>query len=114
MSGPLPLVGIVLAVALVLAAAAAAWAIGRLWSIAGIGAAYKAKVLCSTIFVSGRDIDPQRSDEISADSYWLLRPLRAHVDRRNQLVSASFFGLQRKTAVYRAGLGATLVSHERP
>ena len=91
-------------------AAGAAWAVRRLCSIAGIAAAYKAKVLCSAVFCSGRDIDPEHADEIAADSYWLLRPIRARVDRRACMVTASFKGLRRRIAIYRPGLGATLTS----
>jgi len=86
-----------------------AWALTRLRHVITIGPAYKAKVLCSTIFVSGRDLDPRRGDEISADSYWALRLFRARVDRREGAVTASFLGMRPRTAIYRPGQGATLV-----
>src|SRR4051812_41748402 len=88
---------------------AIAWLSLRLRSVADVACGYKAKVLCTAIFASGRDIDPQTADEISADSYWLLRPFRAKVDRRAGRVTASFLGTRAHTAIYRAGFGATLV-----
>src|SRR4051812_43017605 len=88
---------------------AIAWLSLRLRSVADVACGYKAKVLCTAIFASGRDIDPRTADEISADSYRLLRPFRATVDRGAGTVTASFFGTRAHTARYRSGLGATLV-----
>jgi CubicO group peptidase (beta-lactamase class C family) len=93
---------------LLVLAGAAAWSLARLWRIAAIGSAYKAKVLCSIIFGTGRAIDSQKADEVSADSYWLLRLVRARVDSANHSVTVSLLGLRPRTAVYRSGLGATL------
>ena len=92
----------------VVAAAAAAAAIHRFLRIAAVGAAYKAKALCSALFVSGLDLDAERADEVSADAYRLMRLFRARVDRERKSVSASFLGLVQRTAVWRPGLGATL------
>ena len=60
-------------VAFVVSVAAAALMVWGLWRTLGVGAAYKAKILCSAIFVSGRDIDPDRAEEVSAGAYWTLR-----------------------------------------
>ncbi len=84
------------------------WGALRVWRIAGVGTAYKAKVLCSAVFVSGFDLDPDRADEVSAEVYGPMRLFRAKIDRESRSVTASFFGLRRRTAVYRPGLGATL------
>ncbi|MCX5790523.1 MAG: serine hydrolase [Elusimicrobia bacterium] len=81
---------------------------GRLWRTLGVGSAYKAKILCSAIFVSGRDIDPDRADEVSAEAYRTLRFFRARVDRERKRVTASCLGLRPRSAVFRPGLGATL------
>jgi CubicO group peptidase (beta-lactamase class C family) len=94
---------------LLVLAAAIAWSLTRLWRIAAIGSAYKAKVLSSIIFGAGRAIDPQRAAEISAESYRLLRLIRARVNRAEGSVTASFLGLRPRSAVYRSGLGATLM-----
>jgi CubicO group peptidase (beta-lactamase class C family) len=74
-----------------------------------VAAGYKAKVLCSAIFVSLRDIDPRFAPDISADSYRMLRFSRARVDHDLRTVTCSWLGLWPRTAIYRPGLGATLM-----
>jgi len=91
-----------------LAVLAAAALIFRFLRVAGVGAAYKAKALCSAIFVSGLDLDPNAADEVSADAYRLMRLFPARVDREKKTVTASFLGLRERTAVFRPGYGATL------
>lgn len=94
-----------------LAAAAALGLAGLVYwfsRVAVVGAAYKAKILGSAIFVSGRDLDCERAPEVCADDYRLLRLFRARVDRERREVSASFLGLGRRVVVHRPGLGATL------
>ena len=91
-----------------LAALAAAAAVIRFLRVAGVGSAYKAKALCSALFVSGLDLDPERADEVSAGAYRVMRLFRARVDRERKTVTASFLGLRTRTAAWRPGLGATL------
>ena len=74
-----------------------------------IAAGYKAKVLCSAIFVSRRDIDPRSAPDVSADSYRLLRFFHARIDHDLRTVGCSWLGLWPRTAIYRPGLGATLM-----
>jgi CubicO group peptidase (beta-lactamase class C family) len=93
---------------LVATAAALFWAWARLWRVAAIGAAYRSKVLCSIVFGTGRTIDPQHVEDVSADSYWPLRIFRSRVDQVARTVTSSLFGLRSRTATYRPGLGATL------
>src|SRR5579859_5771228 len=101
--------------ALLLAALAAAGAaLLRLRRLFLIGAAYKAKVLCSALFVSGLPLDAERADEVSAEAYRPLRLLRARVDRAARTVSVSFLGLGARRAIHRPGLGATLAWPELP
>jgi CubicO group peptidase (beta-lactamase class C family) len=92
------------------AAGVAAWGLFQLRTYLAVGAGYKAKVLCTGIFGSGRALDPQHADQVSADSYWLLSPFSATVDRERRTVTTSLFGLRPRTAVYRDRLGATLLS----
>ena len=61
--------------------AGAVAALQRFLRIAGIGAAYKAKALCSALFVSGLDLDPNSADEVSAGAYRMMRLFPARVDR---------------------------------
>ena len=83
-------------------AGGAAWGATRLWRIVAIGAAYKAKVLSMTIFGAGREIDPQRAPEVSADSYWLLRLFHVRIDRAQQTVTASLVGLRPRSVTFRS------------
>jgi hypothetical protein len=99
--------------AVLLLAGGAAWAGGLFRRYITIGPAYKAKVLCTAIFGCGRAIDPRCADEVAADTYWLLRAFQSRVDWVHATVTASFFGLKPRTAVYRPGLGATLLSRGR-
>jgi CubicO group peptidase (beta-lactamase class C family) len=96
------------------ASALAFAAIRHFLRIAGVGAAYKAKALCSALFVSGLDLDPNRADEVSSDAYRLMRLFPARVDREAKTVTASFFGLRKRTAAWRPGLGATLAFSPLP
>ncbi len=84
------------------------WGARYFLRIARIGAAYKAKALCSALFVSKLDIDSDRAPEVSAEVYWLMRLFPARVDRSVPSVTTSFFGLCSRTAVYREGFGASL------
>ena len=84
------------------------WVFGRLWRIAAVGSAYRSKILCSIVFGTGRTVDPQRVDDVSADLYRLMRLFRSRVDPGARTVTTSLFGLRPRTATYRDGLGATL------
>jgi len=69
------------------------------------GSGYNAKILCSSVFVSGRNpADVERVD-LGATAFI---PFSNHIDRTNQTASSSLFGLFKQTAVYREGLGCTL------
>ena len=84
------------------------WALFNLRTVVDVACGYKSKVLCTAIFASGRPLDPQRADEIAADSYWILRPFRARVDATAGTVTTSLAGLRARTAIHRPGFGATL------
>jgi CubicO group peptidase (beta-lactamase class C family) len=94
----------------VLLAAALGWVVRYLVRLVPVAGGYKAKVLCSAIFVSRRDIDPRLAPDVSADSYRLLRFFRTRVDHDMRTVTCSWLGLWARTAVYRSGLGATLMA----
>ena len=73
-----------------------------------IGTAYKAKVLCSGVFVSHREPQAILDQELSADDLGILQHIDAHVGRDAMAVTASLFGLATRTAVYRDRQGCTL------
>jgi hypothetical protein len=80
----------------------------RVASILALGAAYKAKMLCSGIFVSGRDESTVLTD-LQVDDLSRLRYIGTTVESRAQSVRASVLGLLTREAVYREGLGCALV-----
>jgi CubicO group peptidase (beta-lactamase class C family) len=84
--------------------AAAAVASLRLFRVVSIGAAYKAKILCSGVFVSQRDI----SSLLASDVRFSLLPLvPVQIDRQRKEVTAGFFGVTR-SARFTPGLGCSL------
>ena len=91
---------------ILLAALAAARLLDWLGRLGDAGAGYKAKVLASAVFVSGREAAAVLAEDVRLDSYWILRLFGARVGRES--VSASFLGLRPRTAAYRPGRGVTL------
>ena len=77
--------------------------------LAAIGAAYKAKILCSGVFVSERDPQSVLDTDLSGDDLAALRFVDTHTDRNLHTVTADFFGLVRRTAVFQEGRGCTVV-----
>lgn len=75
---------------------------------ASLGAAYKAKLLCSGVFVARRDAGSILNADLAVDDLAMLRHIDSHVDYESKTVTAVFFGLVRRRAIYRRGLGCTL------
>lgn len=90
---------------LIVLAGAVVWLFSHLPRVAAIGAAYKAKVLCSVVFGTGRTVDPDALEEVSADSYRLMRLFRCRVDSEARAVTVSLWGLSPRTAVFRGDAG---------
>ncbi|MFZ5517265.1 MAG: serine hydrolase domain-containing protein [Candidatus Zhuqueibacterota bacterium] len=81
-----------------------------LLQVAAIGAGYKAKILASGIFVSGRNADSVLREDLSATVYQFFD---VDIDSLNQSVTAStLLGLVKSRASFRPGLGVTL--HVQP
>lgn len=78
------------------------------WELISIGAAYKAKILCSGVFVSMRTADDVLHSDLGVDDLPILRVINATVDRSTHTVSATFLGLIQQSAEYRPGFGCTL------
>jgi CubicO group peptidase (beta-lactamase class C family) len=80
----------------------------RLRASPAVGAAYAAQMACAGVFVTERDL-PQ----VIAEDILPIDPLLSHarisLDRAKSLVTASLFGLAERTALFRPGLGCTLV-----
>jgi hypothetical protein len=83
--------------------------------VAGAGAApsiYRTALLGSGFMaqlVSRRDPQAILTEDMSGPGYELLWFFQPHVQRKAKRVTASMFGLGRRTAVFREGLGCTLV-----
>ncbi|MCC9624352.1 beta-lactamase family protein [Thalassospira sp. MA62] len=78
--------------------------------LAPVGAAYSAKMMCSTIFVSGLPSTRARDEDVLSDNNILLSLITTNVDLRNGTVSAHAFGFRTRVAVYRPKLGCTLTT----
>jgi CubicO group peptidase (beta-lactamase class C family) len=80
----------------------------RLRASPSIGAGYAAEMACAGVFVTERDL-PQviAEDILPVDP--LLSHARISLDRGTGTVTASLFGLAERTALFRPGLGCTLV-----
>lgn len=72
---------------------------------------YTAKIACSCTFVGGMDEETIYAKELN---FIPLNSMKFKVNRSNKTVSASVFGLHRKTAVYREGLGCALLTELAP
>ena len=77
------------------------------WVSFPIISGYGAKVLCSSVFVAGRAEQQVRKEDIAS---FPLSLGQFTVDYKDSSVTGSVWGLAKKKAIYRKGLGATLVS----
>jgi hypothetical protein len=97
------------------AAAIGAAGIGyvQLNALAEVGAGYRAKILCSEVFVAGRT-----AEEVDASEFAGINPALDYVgvsaDLDARVVTASLMGLGARRAVYREGLGCTLADGGQP
>jgi hypothetical protein len=84
---------------------AAGW---RAAQIVEIGVAYKAKLVCSGIFVSKRDANAVLAD-LEVDDLLILKYIGVSTDRSTRTVTTSALGLLRRRAAFRDGIGCALV-----
>ncbi|RUM08231.1 serine hydrolase domain-containing protein [Rhizobium chutanense] len=90
--------------------AGAGWLTVRPPELLRVGDGYAAKIVCSNVFIAGRDADDVLHDDVQAPGNPLLRLMRVSVDRDNDRVTARFMGLFAPSyALYRNGLGCTTV-----
>ncbi len=75
-----------------------------------VGSGYSAKIVCSNVFLAGREANDVLALDVQAPGHPLLRLMRVSVDRQAGTVSAGLFGvLGRSVAVFRDGLGCASV-----
>lgn len=80
----------VLALAL---AVAASWLIVSPPALLSVGTGYAAKIVCSSVFVSGRNPERVMAEDVQAPGNPLLKLLRQHVDPAEKTVTVHFLGL---------------------
>ncbi len=69
-----------------------------------IATSYAAKTMCSGVFVAGR------TPEAMVEDLYAVSFVGTQVDTENKSVTSSLYGLAKSQAVYRPGLGCTLVN----
>jgi CubicO group peptidase (beta-lactamase class C family) len=75
-----------------------------------VGANYSAKIVCSNVFLAGRDPDEVLRTDVQAPGVALLRLMRVSVDREHHVIRAALLGFIGKgLAVARPGTGCTAV-----
>jgi len=78
------------------------------WQLAPIAAGYKAKLMCSAVFVANRQEKTILAEELSPVNKFLSFVSTA-VDYNEKTATATAFGLVKRTAVYRECLGCTIL-----
>src|SRR5271170_4216495 len=75
-----------------------------------VGAAYSAKIVCSNVFLAGRDPQEVLRIDVQAPGIALLRLMRVSVDREHGVVHAGFLGfIGDAVAIARPGRGCTVL-----
>jgi CubicO group peptidase (beta-lactamase class C family) len=97
--------GVVAAAFLTLAAMIAA----SIYSTASLGSGFLAQLLCSSTFVSHRNPQAVVAEDMSGPGYKLLSFFHWRVERDHKRATASMFGLGHRAAIFREGLGCTLL-----
>jgi CubicO group peptidase (beta-lactamase class C family) len=79
-----------------------------------VGANYSAKIVCSNVFLAGRDPEAVLRIDVQAPGISLLKAMRVSVDREHGVVRAGFLGfIGDGLAVARPGRGCTVVPDGR-
>ena len=92
---------------LILLVAATGLLIYYCWKSFPIISAYGSKVMCSAVFDAGRNEQQVRDQELGA---YMMKLADFKVNYSDSSVTGSVFGFAKRKAIYRNGLGSTLVS----
>lgn len=98
-----------IAAAIIVAAAGTAYFAWHSAKVVAVASAYYAKTLCSSLFVAGREEDVAVFEDVLADMIVGLRHWHREIYRDQNLVEVSMLGMAKRTALFRPGLGCTLV-----
>ena len=75
-----------------------------------VGANYSAKMVCSNVFLAGRDAQAVLADDVQAPGNPILKAIHVSVDRERRLVHADLLGfIGHGLALYRPGTGCAVV-----
>ena len=90
--------------------AAAGWLYQSPPELIKVAAGYSAKIVCSNVFVAGRDPDEVLKIDVQAPGHWLLGYMSVQVDRDTRMVTAGVLGIfGNGLAIARDGFGCTTV-----
>ena len=99
-----------LLVAGILVAIGASWLIVRPPSLLSVGSGYAAKIICSNVFLAGRDPETVMAVDVQAPGHPLLRLMQQSVDLEERTVTTHLLGLFAPGyAAYREGFGCASV-----
>ncbi len=94
----------------VIIAAGAAWLYARSPELLRVGDGYAAKIVCSNVFLAGRDPEQVLYEDVQAPGNPLLRLVHVVVDRQQKRVTARILGLFAPGyAMYHGALGCSSV-----
>lgn len=74
-----------------------------------LAVAYKAKILCSGLFVAGRPAPEVLASDLSLDNHRLFRWIPVRIDAQSRRVDAGWSRYLSGTAIDRPGMGCTLI-----
>jgi CubicO group peptidase (beta-lactamase class C family) len=95
---------------IVLIAGAAAWLYFLPPDLIRVGAGYSAKIVCSNVFLAGRDATQVLADDVQAPGHPILKLMKVTVDKAAGTVSAGLAGVfGKQVAVYRKGYGCSVI-----
>jgi CubicO group peptidase (beta-lactamase class C family) len=87
------------------------WLVARPPELLRVGSGYAAKIVCSNVFIAGRDADDVLATDVQAPGNPLLRLMRVSVDHQRSRVHAALLGfIASNDAVYRGDLGCAVTS----
>ncbi|AZO12195.1 MULTISPECIES: serine hydrolase [unclassified Mesorhizobium] len=90
--------------------AVAAWLYFAPPDLIRVGAGYSAKIVCSNVFIAGRDANDVLAVDVQAPGHPLLKLMKVSVDKERGLVSAGLLWVLGKSiAVERDGVGCASV-----
>ena len=105
----------VLALVIVAVAAAIGWFYVSPPELIRVGSGYSAKIVCSNVFIAGRDPEQVLALDVQAPGSPILKFMTVDVDRQAKVVRAGLFGLFGKgMAVARDGYGCSNVPDGNP